>query len=292
MDSHSLQHAEGGQGAFGAVHHDALRHFQHEPPGGEPRIGECPLHHIHQIPLLELAGRNVNRHLHWWVAGLLPLPVLAARGPQHPFAQGNDEPRFFREGDEARRRHEPHGGVLPADQGLHARDLPVLNVDLGLIVEHQLFPLKPLAQVVFKRKPLECLAVHLRGVELAVVPPLLFGPIHGKIGVLHQGVARAAIVGKHADADARGDEQLVPINDEGGPQAVDNLLGHFQGIFHVGNDRQIDDEFVAPLPGHGVAVAATDPLEALGHLHEELVSHRMPEGIVDQLEPVQIEKQH
>ncbi len=50
---------------------------------------------------------------------------------------------------------------------------------------------------------------------------------------------------------------------------------------------QQDDELVAPDPENQLP-GPTDPLQKLGHLHQQLVTHAVSEGIVDQLQPVDI----
>ena len=73
-------------------------------------------------------------------------------------------------------------------------------------------------------------------------------------------------------------------------QGFGDLAGnaaHGLDILHVGQSNQ---KFVAALPADRVGVAQRGG-ETLGHLLEQQVAHRMPQGVVDLLEMVQIQVQ-
>ena len=48
-------------------------------------------------------------------------------------------------------------------------------------------------------------SVHVIGKEPKVVPPLFLGAIHGRIGILDQGLAVRAVFRENADAEAATD---------------------------------------------------------------------------------------
>ena len=55
--------------------------------------------------------------------------------------------------------------------------------------------------------------------------------------------------------------------------------------------RQDEDELVAAHAGHGVAVAQAG-LQPAAERHQQSVAHRVPEAVVDRLEPVDVQKRH
>ena len=65
---------------------------------------------------MELPAAQVDGHGQGRMAGVLPALVLRAGGLQDPFAQGDDQARFFRDRDEFGRRHHAEIGHLPAQE--------------------------------------------------------------------------------------------------------------------------------------------------------------------------------
>ena len=142
---------------------------------------------------------------------LLHLAVVEAHPVQHPLADVEDEVGLLGQRDELRGRDVAVPGQAPAQQRLGADDPAVAQVDLGLVLDHQLVALERAAQLALEHQPLDRGGVHLRGVEGEGVAAVLLGVVHGRIGVADQvddvlGVARA-----EGDADARGQEHLVLV---------------------------------------------------------------------------------
>ena len=70
------------------------------------------------------------------------------------------------------------------------------------------------------RRPL----VQFRSEVLERVAPLFLGPIHRRVGVLHQRRRIVAVVRKDADADRRGDERFVSPENEGIGKRIEDLV--------------------------------------------------------------------
>jgi hypothetical protein len=94
----------------------------------------------------------------------------------------------------------------------------------------------------------------------------------------------------HGDPDAGGGHDLPSVDHErvlqGGsyaPRRPDCLAG-------VGYVLQQHRELVAAQPARGVPAAAA-AANALGHLHEQLVTRGVAEAVVDRLEVVEVEEQ-
>ena len=88
---------------------------------------------------------------------------------------------------------------------------------------------------------------------------------------------------------------LVGIQQIGHVEAAQDLLAHPAGqrccLFAVGGQvLEHDHKLIAPEPRHRVFRAHTG-LQALRHLLQQQVSHLMPQGVVEGLEVVQVQKQ-
>jgi hypothetical protein len=113
--------------------------------------------------------------------------------------------------------------------------------------------------------------------------------VHGDIGVLHHLNPVAAIVGKHRDADGgRCAQTMRPHRNRLGHRRDDLVENHH----HVTGFGEIADhhhELVAAQPGDDIGFPDTR-LKPTGHLDQQFIAHRVPQGIVDRLEAVQVEE--
>ncbi len=91
------------------------------------------------VRMAKLAGREVDGHGNFGQPFLLPSGGLGAGLRQHPFPEGDDQPRLFGQGNEGSRRHEALAGMLPAHQGFGAQYAAGFQVHLGLEMEKELF---------------------------------------------------------------------------------------------------------------------------------------------------------
>ena len=133
------------------------------------------------------------------------------------------------------------------------------------------------------------LRVVLREEREAVAPGRLRA-VHRDIGFLEQRRAVVAVLRAQRDADGRRQPAFLAQERERLRQCVEESLGE---LAHVGFARDVlgeHDEFVAAEPRRGVGRAnrVRDPLR---HDLQHLVAGEMTEGIVDVLEPVEVDEQ-
>ena len=95
----------------------------------------------------------------------------------------------------------------------------------------------------------------------------------------------------HGDADAGADRHLPALEPERLGEAVDDPTGEPVRVLRLHQARQDDRELVAAEPADGVA--GTDRgAQPGGHLAEQLVAGRVPQGVVDLLEAVEVAEEH
>jgi len=240
-----------------------------------------------EVGLLELEGREVHGDL----KGAVPARRLAAGRPQHPFAEGHDEPALLGQGHEDARRHEPARGVAPAHQRLEPHEVPPARGHLRLVVEREFVRLDGLAEVAFEVAAFGHRLVH-GGFEHAVgVPPLQLRPVEGEVGALEHLLAALAVLRHQGDADAEADlhpllaegDRRVHGKDEAPRQILDGgevaSLGHQHG------------ELVAAQAGHHILRVHLHP-DAVGDGAQHRIPREVAEAVVDGLEPVEVEAQH
>ena len=139
---------------------------------------------------------------------VLPGPQLAARLPQHPVVEGDDEVALLGHGDELGRLEDPEGRVVPPDQGLDAHDLGGAQVDVGLVDEEELVAVEGRDQVVVELAVVDRPAARVGRVGRAVehlegVAAVVLGPVHGLVGPVEQVVVAVAVLGGDGDPDRR-----------------------------------------------------------------------------------------
>jgi hypothetical protein len=173
---------------------------------------------------------------------------------QHPFADRQNQPAFLRNGNELGRRHHAQLRMLPAQQGFHTHDTPVLEAALRLVVQRQLRTLQRTAQCAFKQQGARRLRMHVGRIEAIGIAPVELGAVHGRIGVLRQGVQVAAVVREHGDADRGGHHQLVLAHLHGRRNGFDQLARQVGGTIGIGA-RQHQHEFIPPHARDGVLLA-------------------------------------
>ena len=191
--------------------------------------------------------------------------------------------------------------MLPAQQCLGANDVAGAQVDLGLVVQHQLVALDGAAQLGFQQQPLHRDGVDLLAVELDAIAPAGLDVLHRHAGVAQQrGVVRA-VVREDRDADAGRQVDVLAIDMEGARQGVQHLARHPAGRLgrrDVGHQQR---ELVAPEPRQEgrvpqalaeQAVAGAGGLaQPLGHGHQQQVARAVAQGVVDLAEAVEVEVQ-
>ena len=116
---------------------------------------------------------------------------------------------------------------------------------------------------------------------------MLFGPVHGGVGVFQEIIAILVIGGIDGDADADGRKDLMAFQDEGLSDGVEDSLrqGGQPSLARYG--FQQDAEFIAAHAGDGIHLPDAT-FQPLRHGLQELISDIAAEGIVDRLEAIQI----
>src|SRR5660397_36663 len=162
--------------------------------------------HRGQALVEQVAGGEVHRDRQR-PTGVRPGPDLAQGTVQDVAGERPDQAGVLGQRDEVIRWDQAAVGVLPADQGLGADDVPGADADLGLVVQDQLVAVQRPTQVPEQRQLRRGVAVDGRVVgEHPQVLTLL--DVHGDVGALQQGGGvRAVLAGQH-DPDAGLDVQV------------------------------------------------------------------------------------
>ncbi len=185
-------------------------------------------------------------------------PVRSARGMKVP---GGSRPRFG------------------CSQRLGAGAAAGAQVDVRLVVEHDLAALDGVGQVLLQQPELGDLPVAGLGEPLDPVLPLGLGRVHGDVGAAHQvpGGQLGCRPGQ-ADAGADGDGHAA--------QPVGDLVG-VVGTVKAGEQQ---GELVATEARRHPA-AVSRPAKAGGHLDQQLVPGCVAVDVVDLLEVVEVDDQ-
>ena len=126
--------------------------------------------------------------------------------------------------------------------------------------------------------------------ELVVTAAALLGAVHRQVGRPHQGFGALAVVRVEADADARRDAMMVAPEGERSLEGLEDLGREPVGVLRVGNLLEDDRELVPAEARDGVALAHARR-QARSDVLEDLVTDRVPKGVVDGLEAVEIDEQ-
>jgi hypothetical protein len=159
---------------------------------------------------------------------------------------------------------------------------------LGWVVQDQLPAVQRPPQPAEQREPLGAVLVHGRVVDQEPDMGLL-GHVHGNVGVLEQLGGVAAVLGVDRDPDAGIQVEGHPADAEGLVERRTELVGDRTGPVS-GCARQQDRELVPAQPGNRVG-SSEGPAQPLADLDEQLVAMVVAEGVVDVLEPVQVQQQ-
>ena len=179
---------------------------------------------------------------------------------------------------------------MPAQERLAADDATIAAVYLRLVEELELVAFDRQAEILFDGHPLAQRLVHCRGEELEVVPPPFLGVIKRRVGVAQQGRCILAVVGVHADADARRDLEWQFVDQLRCRHHLDQPARQPRCARHVGQSGNDDDELVAAQPRDGLLLAE-NAAEDLCHTAQQAVADVVPKSVVDQLETVEVEEQ-
>ena len=191
-------------------------------------------------------------------------------------------------GYEVGRGDEPVVGVLPAHQRLDRLHLGGEQVQLGLVVQHDVPVVQSGAELAQQPEATPAVVVLADVVELdAAVVGL--GHVHGGVGVLQEGGVVAAVVGEDGDAGAGLHVEAEVLELEGVGEALDDVGGQRDRLDVVDDAVEQHGELVAAEAGHDPGPRG-DVFDAGADLLEEGVSGLMAERVVDLLEAVEIDE--
>ncbi|HJU38097.1 MAG TPA: PAS domain S-box protein, partial [Tahibacter sp.] len=132
---------------------------------------------------------------------------------------------------------------------------------------------------------------HAAGDRLLIAIAARLGAVHGRIRVAQHFLRRRIRVGAEHDADARAGVDAMTVDLERLGERGEHLPRDDLGRGRVARGRRQHGEFVAAVAREHAAVAEARR-EAFGDGDQQAVAGGMAEAVVDELEAVEIEKQH
>ena len=221
-----------------------------------------------------------SRHLHAW----------AARLEQHPARDLANQAGVLGQRDERVREHQAAFGVLPAHQRLDPGQRAGADGDLRLVEQQQLVAVDGPAKARTEDHPVRRRTGAHLGDERDAVAAGFLAAIHRDVRVLEQGRRVLAVVGKHRDPDARAEPALLPVHHERLGQRFQEAKAELVDVDLVGDVLGEHDEFVAAEPGDRVGVP-NRLAEPPRHHFQDFIAGVVSEGVVDVLEPVEVDEQ-
>ena len=227
-------------------------------------------------------------------APVAPAPDLGAGPLEHPGGDRPDQPGALGGRQEVAGQEQARLGVVPADERLGAHDARRPEIDDGLVVELELVAPLGMPQLRGDRQLASRVALW-RLVQAVAVAPAVLGGVHGDVGMLEQRLGRVAIGRKQARADA-GRHVQVGAGDrkrlrERRSQLGGDRLGRRARRALIDGTLHEHEELVAALARDDVAGPARFAQPLRNH-HQQLVSDRVTEAVVHELEVVQVDEEH
>lgn len=143
-------------------------------------------------------------------------------------------------------------------------------------------------QTLFGPPALQGAGSHLGREAVMPISTISLGVVHGRVGVVHEGIGIIGIIRVEADADAERDKELIAMDAVRPAEDGEQFFRDSGGIFGSSDFGEQDHEFVATLAADGVDVARA-LLNTTRHRLEQAIPHGMAERIVDGLEGVKVE---
>ncbi len=264
-----------------------LGELQLEQVGRHAVLGQRLRHRAGELHAVQVPGRHVDRDRNLQALGA-PLRHLAQRLVDDERGQPVHQARSLRQGDELVRRDEAPVRVVPSQQRLHPDDAAVEERHLGLVVQGQLAVVDGLAQRGQQAQPVGRVTVAGRVVHLDLGVALL-RLVHRHVSGTQQLLDVHAVLRGQRDAHAALQLQRDVTELERLLQRGQHPLGDLAGVDPGQHPRQVEGELVAAEPGHRV-VRAQHPTDPHGHHLQQPVPYMVPQGVVDLLEPVEVEQ--
>ena len=150
-----------------------------------------------------------------------------------------------------------------------------------------------MAQMMFHLHALNRLLVHLGSKKPEGITFFSLGLIHRRVGIAQKDRYIVPVIRINCNADTGRDESLPPFKGKWGrekfkdlPCQRNNLLLTF--VLEVLKNNK---KFVASQAGHRVAFA-NGRYQPAGGLHQKLIPHWMPQGIINHLKTVKVDIQN
>ncbi|ODS03010.1 hypothetical protein AUC71_12115 [Methyloceanibacter marginalis] len=179
----------------------------------------------------------------------------------------------------------------PADQGLVAGQLAVLQTELRLIVEIELVLAQGAAEIALQTAAFLERRIHGRLEEAEGVAAVFLGAIKREIGVLQQCVVRLGVEGAQGNADAGRGCDLMAVHLVTGAQRIAEAAGKPHGILGRLDLLSDDGELVTAKPADEIDLSNIF-LQARGDLLQQRIAGGMAERVVHLLEAVEVETEH
>ena len=219
-----------------------------------------------------------------------PVGRLNAGLVQYPGADVENQTGLLGDLDEPGGRVEVAVGVAPAQEGLDGDDRAGGKVHLRLVPDDELVALECATKVALDGQSLGDGNAQLLVEHRHPVAPALLGDVHGGVGLAYQVVGGARLRGDR-NPDTRRDEELGSLRRERRAQLLHDprrRSHRFGRLIDLAHD---DDELVTAGAGNEITCPHGRG-DALGDGDQQLVPRGMAQGVVDVLEPVQIDHQH
>src|SRR5437763_5847713 len=295
IDRYQNAHAADGlQDAYRLLriaHHRALGEFDLEEPRLQGRGVERAANLIDQVDEPELRGRKVHGDAQGTQPFTLPRLRLAAGFKQHPFADVIEQAAFIGDRDEIVGRHQAALRMPPADQGFRTVDPTARGVDLRLVVQFELPAAQRLMQVALEFDALLRHRAHSFGIALHVIAASFLGAVHGGVGARDQGVYGRSIAREERDADTGGDVDVDAVQPHRGFHLLDRPFADLDRFRLRHGSPEQDHELIASQACGGIH-GANRVTEALRDLAQQFIARPVPEGVVDELESVEVDYQN
>ena len=120
--------------------------------------------------MVQLHGRQVDRHAQLGHAAVVPDTQLTTGLVQHPFTDFNDAAVLLSQRYEQIRWYQPAFWMVPAQQGFHTNYAVIVIGDLWLVDEVEFVALQRSAQLLVEFPAYAHFAVEAGDVELVAIP--------------------------------------------------------------------------------------------------------------------------
>src|SRR5450759_4268854 len=244
--------------------------------------------------LAQLLQRQVERDATRVSHFVLHLAVVPAYPVQYPFANVEDEARFFGERNKLRGRDVAVPRQAPAQQRLGADDAAVSKVNLWLVANHELIALECAAQLALQHEPLNRRRIHLRRIERKGIAAVLLGVVHRRVRIADEVDDVFCIARTERDADARRQEHLVLVQLKCAVhlrQYRAREVRYRAAIIHIRRQAVDEQRELIAREAAESRVLRQYARHALGENLEQPIAAIVAEGIVHLFETVHVEIQ-